>query len=267
VPAPIAPDRVRLAVIGDFGLANPREADVAALVKNWRPDAVVTLGDNNYPFGSAETIDLNIGQFYSDFIHPYQGAFGPGSAENRLFPALGNHDWMTDLAQPHLDYFVLPGNERYYEVRLGPIHLFVLNSQPDEPDGITAESAQATWLREALAASDAPWKLVTLHHPPYSSGPHGPLTVLRWPFAAWGATAVLSGHDHIYERILRDGIAYFVNGLGGTVSYDIGNPVEGSQVRYNEDFGAMLVEATLDHVTFRFVTRAGVQVDEYTVTR
>jgi len=58
-----------------------------------------------------------------------------------------------------------------------------------------------------------------------------------------------------------------VNGLGGTVSYDIGNPVEGSQVRYNEDFGAMLVEATLDHVTFRFVTRAGVQVDEYTVTR
>jgi hypothetical protein len=60
---------------------------------------------------------------------------------------------------------------------------------------------------------------------------------LRWPFAEWGATAVLAGHDHIYERIVRDGIVYFVNGLGGTVAYEIGNPVEGSQVRFNADFG------------------------------
>lgn len=254
-------------MIGDFGLMNPREADVAALVKGWTPDAILTVGDNNYPFGSVETIDLNIGQYYAGFIHPYAGAFGPGAAENRFFPALGNHDWMTESARPHLDYFTLPGNERYYDVRLGPTHWFVLDSQPDEPDGITADSVQATWLREALAASDAPWKLVILHHPPYSSGPHSPPTDLRWPFAAWGATAVLSGHDHIYERILRDDIVYFVDGLGGTVTYDIGNPVEGSQVRFNEDFGAMLIEATPAQITFQFVTRTGVQVDTYTVTR
>ena len=38
---------------------------------------------------------------------------------------------------------------------------------------------------------------------------------MQWPFAAWGADAVLSGHAHAYERIERDGIVYFVNGLGG----------------------------------------------------
>jgi hypothetical protein len=254
-------------VIGDYGFSNPREADVATLVKGWTPDALVTLGDNNYPFGSADTIDLNIGQYYSGFIYPYAGTFGPGSAENRFFPALGNHDWMTDSAQPYLDYFTLPGNERYYDVRLGPVHLFVLDSQPDEPDGITADSTQGAWLRETMAASDAPWKLVTMHHPPYSSGPHGPLLALRWPFAEWGATAVLAGHDHIYERVVRDGIVYFVNGLGGTVAYEIGNPVEGSQARFNADFGAMLVEAAPDRITFQFVTRAGTIVDSHTVTR
>jgi tartrate-resistant acid phosphatase type 5 len=267
VAFPPISENVRIAVIGDFGLMNPREADVAALVKGWTPDAIFTVGDNNYPFGSAETIDLNIGQYYSGFIAPYQGAFGPGAAENRFFPALGNHDWLTESAQPYLDYFTLPGNERYYDMRLGPTHWFVLDSQPDEPDGITVDSVQATWLREALAASDAPWKLVILHHPPYSSGVHEPLTELRWPFAEWGATAVLSGHDHIYERILRDGIVYFVNGSGGTVLYDIGNPVEGSQVRYNEDFGALQVDAMPTQITFQFVTRTGVVVDTYTVTR
>ena len=25
---------------------------------------------------------------------------------------------------------------------------------------------------------------------------------MRWPFAEWGASAVLSGHDHLYERVM-----------------------------------------------------------------
>jgi tartrate-resistant acid phosphatase type 5 len=38
---------------------------------------------------------------------------------------------------------------------------------------------------------------------------------MQWPFAAWGATAVLAGHDHDYERLTVGGLPYFVNGLGG----------------------------------------------------
>lgn len=258
-------EMVRIAVIGDYGLANAAEGEVAALVKTWNPDAVVTLGDNNYPFGSPETIDGNIGQYYAEFIYPYRGAFGPGAESNRFFPALGNHDWIDLRAQAYFDYFELPGNERYYEVRLGPVGVFVLDSQPDEPDGITADSTQGRWLQSAMAASDAPWKLIVMHHPPYSSGPHAPVQALRWPFAEWGATAVLAGHDHIYERIERDGILYFVNGLGGTIKYDIGSPVEGSQVRYNDDFGAMLIEASRDQIAFTFVTRAGQVIDTRTI--
>ena len=53
----------RFAVIGDFGLAGQPEADVAALVKSWEPDLIITTGDNNYPDGEAETIDDNIGQY------------------------------------------------------------------------------------------------------------------------------------------------------------------------------------------------------------
>jgi len=41
--------------------------------------------------------------------------------------------------------------------------------------------------------------------------------------------------------------------------------VAGSQVRYRDDYGAMLVEADDTSITFQFVSRAGVVIDSYTV--
>src|SRR4051812_3624549 len=98
------------AVVADFGQANQPTADVAALVHSWAPDIIVTLGDNNYPVGSAATIDANIGQYYHDYIGNYHGSYGAGSPVNRFFPILGNHDWITRsgspaLPVPYLNYF------------------------------------------------------------------------------------------------------------------------------------------------------------------
>lgn len=268
--ASATPEPVRFAVIGDYGLAGPPEGDVSALVHEWQPDFIVTTGDNNYPNGAAETIDQNIGQYYADFIYPYTGDYEVSSPveENRFFPSLGNHDYVTDDAQPYLDYFTLPGNERYYEVRRGPVHVFALNSNWAEPDGIRADSEQGTWLRESLAASTAPWKLVTMHVAPYSSAHHGSSPIFQWPFAEWGASAVLAGHDHTYERLSIDGLPYFVNGLGGFPGiYGFEGAVAGSQVRFNEDYGAMRVEATEREITFEFITRTGFVVDTYTLSQ
>ena len=50
--------------------------------------------------------------------------------------------------RPYLDYFTLPGNERYYDVAIGPVHLFAVDSDPREPDGNTEGSVQARWLRD-----------------------------------------------------------------------------------------------------------------------
>jgi tartrate-resistant acid phosphatase type 5 len=267
-PAPPAtltptPEPVRFAVIGDYGSGEQSEADVAELVKSWNPDFIITTGDNNYPSGEAATIDENIGQFYHEFIYPYKGTYGAGADVNRFFPSLGNHDWYVAGAQPYLDYFELPGNERYYDFTWGAIHLFALDGDPDEPDGVGASSDQAAWLQSRLAASSAPWKIVYNHFPPYSSGPHGNTDWMQWPFQEWGATAVLAGHDHTYERLLVDGFPYFVNGLGGGTIYNFETPVPGSQVRYDADFGAMLVEANQESLTFQFINRKGEVIDTY----
>lgn len=257
---------VRFAVIGDYGQAGAGVAGVAALIRGWQVDLILTVGDNNYPAGSAETIDANIGQYFAEYIAPYTGSYGVGGEVNRFFPTLGNHDYDTANAQAYFDYFSLPGNERYYDFRQGAVHFFALNSDYREPDGVGMSSAQATWLREALAASDAPWKVVYFHTAPYSSGMQGSTDWMRWPFKAWGASLVLSGHDHSYERLEVDGLTYLVNGLGGGAIYGFVNILPESRMRYNEQYGALLIEADADTLTARFINTDGTEIDQVRLT-
>lgn len=272
-----APARVggdtRFAMIGDYGAVwSDVPSDTAELVHSWQPDFIITVGDNNYPIGAASTIDLNIGRPYHEFIYPYVGEFGPGAEKkNRFWPALGNHDWDSlscvgsRCFGPYFDYFTLPNNERYYDFVEGPIHFFVTNTDTREPDGMTTGSIQGRWLKERLAASTAIWKVVYMHHSPYSSGRHGSLPFRQWPYREWGADVVLSGHDHMYERIMVDEMLYLVNGAGGTNLYDFHEPIEGSQVRYNDSHGALLVDANEEQMTFQFITQAGEVIDRYTI--
>lgn len=264
------PARLRFAAIGDFGEDGPGEAAVAELVKSWDPDFVITVGDNNYTVGSAATIDQNIGKHYQSFIGNYQGSYGEGSDVNRFWPTLGNHDWMTttdDLPTPHLDYFTLPGNERYYDVDLGLVHLFALDSDEREPDGATFDSIQGMWYQERIAASTACWNIVFFHHAPYSSARHGNTGWMQWPFEQTGADVVVAGHDHTYERLQVGGIPYFVNGLGGRTRYGFNEVQDESVVRFASEHGAMLIEAEANLITYRFFTIDGTLVDEHSVSK
>jgi len=267
IPAEVA---MTFSIIGDFGEVGQPVLDVANMVKNWQPQFIITVGDNNYPDGQAETIDANVGQYYHDYIGNYVGKYGPGAAENNFYPVLGNHDWLTrsgdpSLPQPYLDYFTLPNNERYYTFQRGPVAFFALDSENLEPDGNTPDSAQAAWLQRELAASAAPWKLVYLHHPPYSSDAlHASNPRVQWPYKAWGASAVVAGHNHLYERLDVDGFPYFVNGTGGQAAiYKIVNVIPQSMMRHDQGYGAMLVKATDACLIFQYVILNGQVLDNF----
>lgn len=258
----------RFVIIGDYGLSGPNEANVAALVTRLKPDFVITTGDNNYPLGKAETIDENIGRYFHSFIAPYRGKFGPGAQENRFFPSLGNHDWYAPGAQPYFDYFSLPNNERYYQILRGSVQLFALDSDPAEPDGMTADSKQAHWLQAQLSTAVVPWRLVFFHHPPYSSSSvHGSTIEMRWPFAEWGASIVYAGHDHTYERLSADGFPYIVNGVGGNDLYELGDPLPESLVRHADVHGLVLVTATATEFVSRFLDERGEELDVLSMRR
>ena len=76
---------------------------------------------------------------------------------------------------------------------------------------------------------------------------------------------MLNGHDHVYERIIKDNFPYIVNGAGGNSLYNFKTPVEGSQVRYNCNYGALLVDVTDKAMTLRFITIEAGLVDTYTI--
>jgi predicted phosphodiesterase len=263
-----ADSRIRFAVIGDYGKAGEASAAVARLVRARNPDFVITTGDNNYPRGAAETIDRNVGLPYASFIHPYRGTHGPGGERNRFFPTLGNHDLQIDDGKPYLDYFTLPGNERYYDFRAGAAHFFTLESDASPYDGLRAWSRQRRWLTARLARAPVTcWRVAYFHHPPYvSSRKH--VLGMRWPFAAWGIDVVLSGHAHVYERLEVGGVTYFVVGnSGSTLDRFARTPEEGSVVRFNDDFGALFVEIDGGTLDAEFVTRTGLTVDRVRLTK
>ena len=268
-------DIIRIAAIGDFGNNLSAEASVAAEVASWNVDLVITLGDNRYESWSYDAV---IGQYYCSFLRDVQsGAYCSGGTAtlNAFFPAASNHDYSDgEGIDEYLDYFQLPGSgitstatsgsERYYDFIVDDVQFFAIDSQAALNDAAEM-NAQKTWLQNQLAASTATWQIVYFHHAAYSSANHGSNTDMQWPFAAWGADAVISGHDHVYERIFQDGIVYFVNGTGGRYLYSFGTPIAGSQFRYNSKHGAMLIQAAAGILTFEFINEAGKSIDAYSL--
>ena len=279
---------IKFAIIGDYGemgedgsSPHPSSVAVAALVKSWDPDFVITTGDNNYPKGGYETIDINVGSLYSTYIYPYTGRYEPPTImENRFFPCLGNHDFDTEGAAPYLTYFTMPelGNKYYYDFVRGDVHFFALCSDERGPD----IPAQLTWLEEKVRSSESAWKIVYFHHPVYSSKIMVPPRErnniytknrerrIEAPFAEWGVSAVLNAHIHVYERFMIGGIPYITNGLGGgKVIYEFCDeaPDAESVRRFTGEHGAMQVEATDKELSLRFITISGEIADEITMTK
>jgi 3',5'-cyclic AMP phosphodiesterase CpdA len=203
-PSPAGAD-VGILAIGDFGVGGARERSTGAAVERFaagprRVDALVTLGDNDYTESPAA--------FRSNWLD----SFGWAAADGLLVAGtLGNHDVRVQRGRYEFGLLGMPS--RYYRRRIGDVGFFVLDSN-------TIGRVQLRWLANVLGSSDAPWKVVALHHPAYSCGGYlGDARVrkLLVPlFERTGVDLVLSGHDHNYQRFAkRRGVTYVVHGGGG----------------------------------------------------
>ncbi|MBE3068627.1 MAG: metallophosphoesterase, partial [Planctomycetes bacterium] len=265
----------RFSVISDLGSTLPTASNpvgpivtaVANQIKAGQPDLILTTGDNCHDTGGGAPTgyyDIDVGQYFHEYIGGYVGTYGEGSPTNRFWPALGNHDYAAGLAY-YQAFFPALGNQRYYDFTAGAAHFFVLDSSAS--DGSTSTSAQALWLEAGLAASTSPWNFVFVHQPPYtSSDRHSPSTNLRWDYKDWGADAVFAGHVHAYERMVVDGLTYFTTSAAGeTLAQGFVDRLgDQSLYYYRADYGGMQVDVDGTEATFSFVTRGGLVLDAYT---
>lgn len=149
-----------------------------------------------------------------------------------MFTILGNHE--HDAAY-YYQYFKNPEPEHYYSFRYGNAEFFIMDTNQYQEPG----TPMYYWLEHALASSDAEWKFVIQHHPPYSSEENdfgdtnyersklgdSEAKLLIPLFEKYGVDIVFYGHLHMYERtwpILNDkaveegGVTYInVGGAGG----------------------------------------------------
>jgi predicted phosphodiesterase len=212
------------ALIGDFGV-EARNSGVVDLIESWKPQFIVTLGDNSYE-KSNETYAKQIAPMFQSYID-----------KGNFYPCLGNHElhyagsgiqpgrWQASVAALKPPQGPgQPGAGRWYDFTRGPVHFFVINSNTEGPDSRKFTEEQGDWLREGLRASrikNEPFRVVVFHHPPYSLGVKGVDLGMQWPFKEWGASVVISGHDHNYQVLERRGLKYIVNGLGGDGDYPV----------------------------------------------
>lgn len=267
---------IQFVAIGDYGTDTKPEALVAEKVKQYDPEFIITLGDNNYMTGCWSTIDKNIGKYYHEYIGQYKGKYGEGSKENRFFPSIGNHDWyakdkwncMHKNKLPYLEYFpALPGKKLYYDYVKGPVHFFVLDSDPHQKDGTTQYSKQYEWFKKSISQSTSPFNIVYFHHASFSSSSHGDDPQMQWNFKELGVDLVMSGHDHAYERIVRDGLTYIVNGIGGPHHLTgIHKKTKGSQFFYSKKYGFMLLNVDENQLQAKMINEDDEVIEEFSIT-
>ena len=215
----------------------------AKVLEAIRPDAVLTLGDHQYPSGSLADFDAS----YADTW----GAF-----RDITFPVPGNHDYETPGARGTA-YFGKRGGEPdkgYYSYDLGAWHLIALNSECHQIGGCGDSDPQARWLRHDLEAHPRKCVLAYWHRPRFSSGMHGndhELDALWRILAGARADVVLAGHDHDYERFTPmnadgeadpDGVRQFVAGTGGRSHYQFRSPKPTSKVRITGRDGVLRLQ-------------------------
>lgn len=254
---PVVSDSVKFIAIGDTGTGSRQQHELAKVMLDYHSvfpfEFVILTGDNMY--GSEKPED-----FKRKFEDVYRPLLDKGV---KFYASLGNHD---EAIQRNYALFNMNGSE-YYKFKKGDAAFFALNSNYMNKD-------QIEWMHREMGTDRSAWKIVFMHHPPYSSGgKHGSSVALRKVteplFVQHGINAVFAGHEHFYERIRpQQGIYYFITGAGGRLRK--GDVKRGSPLTakaFDQDLSFMLVEITRDLLHFQVISRSGSTVDSAALVR
>jgi predicted phosphodiesterase len=170
-----------------------------------KPTIVFNTGDLVYDGNNTELWPI-----FMDIIKPVLKV-------SKYYPVLGNHEMESDN---YFKIFDLPNNERWYDITFNNITFFVLDSNSDLEFG----SKQYLWLESKLRSCKSDFKILIFHHPILSVGRHGGYSSLEKSLTPlikkYSIQLIFNGHDHAYQRFLKNDVTYVVTGGGGAPLYD-----------------------------------------------
>jgi MYXO-CTERM domain-containing protein len=238
----------RASAIGELTTAPPNEST--------DPFTFLVYGDNRSDDVAHAAVVHQMMQSPSDFVvhtgdFVQDGAVGafwqtffdvesPLIRDRCVYACVGNHEIIDGAGANYLRYFGPVSDAHgdgekpklYGSFRWGNARFFLLDAMESFDDG-----PERAWLDDELSRADAEklaWRIVVLHHGPWSAGPHGGnRRVISAGIPALlkkhHVDLILAGHDHIYERGFASGLPYVISGGGGAPLYPIDHPLSSTR--------------------------------------
>lgn len=181
-----------------------------------------------------------------------------------IFPAIGNHDMSPrDLFGRMFLTTYWADSLNYYYQDWGDLRVVAVDTGIECRDGC----AQNDYARQVLAdgARRGMHMIISLHHPPYSSGAHGSYLGIRRAVHSlskeFGVELVLAGHDHNYERTKSiDGVTYIVAAASGAPIRPVDKQNFSAVLRTEPHY--LLVDVSARNMVARAVNLEGETFDE-----
>ena len=195
----------------------------------------------------------------------------------RLF-AIGNHEQSGSL-DPNALIYNQEGGSSYYSAQYGNVFVATIAYNSFSQQVLEQLKADAK-------ASQATWKILVTHQPPYYTNKVAGMDASTQQAIAQaaqeaGIDVVLSGHDHSYARTQplyngavdeEKGITYFICGSLGEKSYGVTNTPEFHFAKATNDYQALYttLSTTADTLTIQvydYNSGSPEQIDSFTKTK
>jgi hypothetical protein len=254
---------LRFMVFGDWGRnGEDKQKEVAIemgiVAKKFKPEFIVSTGDNFYPNGVQSTRDHN-------WLASFEDIYTAQSLQSDWFVVLGNHDYRGE-PQAEIDYSQVDRKwhmpARYYSKLIfidedsteGVLLVFIDTTpflsesyQGDQHHVMDQDTGlQRIWLEKTLRETPAKvkWKFVFGHHPVYTGGGRMKAketvemkNLFKPIFEKYRVNAYICGHDHNLQYIKPPGYTnYFVSGAGSELSKTVIHPEGGVYAKAENGF-------------------------------
>ncbi|GEM_PF-4202003 len=247
--AALAPDAQaagtqRLAVFGDTGTSGSTQANV------------------NLALSEGATGYLGLGDYYySDTVAHWMAMLSPLTSKGHWL-ALGNHDDYGALVS------LMPSGPQW-SVDINGARVVAINTEARMDVG----SAQYNAVRGELCNAQESVRVLVMHKPWWLlSGALHPGTEFPGSPSAMDAmvrdckvSLVLSGHEHNYQRMTRNGIAYAIVGTGGESLYPVAGSPSGT-VASCSCYGHLVLDLGASGYSAHWETTSGSTRDAWSFT-
>lgn len=226
-------------VFGDWGREG--ELDQVEVARQMAKNAkdigakfVISVGDNFYENGVKSTTDKH-------WRKSFEEVYSEPSLQVPWQVILGNHDYHGNC-EAQLAYHQISSRwnmpARYFQLSkkidaTATADFFFLDTTPMIKSyyGIIEKTRanvmtqdvpkQMAWFKNALASSNAQWKIVVGHHPIYSGGDHGGtpelIETLLPVLHEHKVHVYFNGHDHDLQHLVAGGVNFIDSGAGSQV--------------------------------------------------